>query len=237
MAICNNNDQSPAVACNGNLINDQWIVTSAKCVCGESLNQNTLSFRLKKTRPCSVMEDGELEIFVSEIHCHPNYNSSSEKVVDLALIKAKFRIPVHESNNTLPLCLETSGDKDLYNYARPSTFITIGLENSENDQQNARLVLARMFLAPLSTCLQKISADFARNPAIFCMQSSKEGICVVSTGSAIINIDAHNRMIFAGISPGFSGTCSGLENTYVASTKMQDMKVLQWAKTIITKQP
>ena len=39
VTICNKNDQS--LVCNGNLINDQWIVTSAKCVC--NVNVSSLS--------------------------------------------------------------------------------------------------------------------------------------------------------------------------------------------------
>ena len=135
---------------------------------------------------------------------------------------------MHVLNDTLPLCLENSGEDDLYEYGRRNNYITFGLENSVY-KENVALRLSPVFLAPLSTCLQKFSketVDLESNPAIFCVYSRKDSSCAVNTGSAIINNGVNGKMIFTGIASSFSGQC-GVEKSFVANTKIQDVKVLE----------
>ena len=78
--------------CSGSLVGDQWIVTSATCVCGNSIDKNFLSIRVKKSHTCVVEEDGELDLSVAEIYCHPDHGKPYREMVDLALIKPEFPI-------------------------------------------------------------------------------------------------------------------------------------------------
>jgi len=42
VALCNATDPSDPLVCSGSLINDQWLITSARCVCGNNNNINSL---------------------------------------------------------------------------------------------------------------------------------------------------------------------------------------------------
>ena len=105
MALCNATDPSNPLVCSGSLINDQWLITSARCVCGSNIDINSLSLRISKLRTCVVEEDDEMSISASEIHCYPGFNNSDDKLTDLALIKMSSLIQKEKLNITLPLCV------------------------------------------------------------------------------------------------------------------------------------
>jgi len=199
-----------------------------------------LSLRLKKSRTCAVKENDELDFSVADIRCHPNHNSSFDKQVDLALIKATSRIPTEQLNNLAPLCIENvDGINDLYEYAGNSgNFFVYGLGNPEGMIKNtASLSTTQVSLTPHFSCLHQFSSegvDYGRNSNIFCMYSSDPEACVADPGSAIINTKANRKMIFAGITSSFAGKC-GTQNSFIGSSKMQDVAVLKWASDIVAK--
>jgi len=233
------NDKAISPVCSGNLINDQWVITSAKCVCSVNTTKDSLSLRLWKSHTCAV--DHKLNLPVSDIYCHPDHKSFSAKFVDLALIKAESRIPV---NDTFPLCLDNYGDSisDIYRYGIPNNFATFGIEVSDSAEitkENSVLGFARVFLLPSLSCTQQFSAEnvlFSRNPIIFCTNYNRDSNCPANTGSAIVLNGPHGSMIFAGIASSFSGEC-GIQRSFIAAIKVQDEKVLNWMRSIIAEVP
>ena len=69
VALCNATDPSNPLVCSGSLINDQWVITSARCVCRNNININSLSLSINKLRTC-VVKDDKMHMSVSEIHCY-----------------------------------------------------------------------------------------------------------------------------------------------------------------------
>lgn len=238
VTICNKIDKSVPLVCSGSLVNDQWIITSAKCVCNTNTDKNYLSLKLKKSRTCAIKEDGELGFSISEIYCHPNHNSSYGKQIDLALMKADSRIPVENLNKVKPLCLEKADNIDeLYEYTEASrTFYIYGLGNPERTvKDNATLVATQVSLAPHFSCLQQFyseGTDYNGNPSIFCMYSTNPEACVADLGSAIINANVNGKMIFAGVTSSFTEKC-GVQDSLISCSKIQDLNVLEWASNII----
>jgi len=231
VALCNKRDQSNALLCNGNLLNDQWIMTSAKCVCGKDTDKSSLSLRLKKSRTCVVEEDGELDLSAAEIHCHPDHNSSYDKLVDLALIKAQSRIPMDEINDTLPLCLQDERGDDLYSFSGPGSFLVYGLGNpTQVVKENAILAPARVFLSLNMICFPQFSKEgieFRNNQAVYCTQTNTNSTCIGNPGSAVVNTESGGKIIFAGITSRFTSEC-GKSNSYAVNTKIQNPLVLKW---------
>ena len=229
VALCNSTDPSDPLVCSGSLINDRWLITSARCVCGDNIDINSLSLRINKLRTCVVEEDNEMSISASNIHCYPGFNNSDDKLIDLALIKMSSLIPKEKVNNTLPLCVNTD---DTNNF----TFLyTYGLGNPTQMVTN-RAILSPAFVSQSSGCLKeflKEGIDYKNNPNVFCTGANSNGRCVGNPGSSVIGYDdTSGKITFLGVISRFTKTC-GKAHSHIANTKIHRNDILEWIKNTI----
>ena len=236
VTLCDKNDETNVLLCNGNLLNDQWIITSAGCVCGKD-KKSSLSLKLKKSRTCVFEEDDELELSVAEIHCHPNHNDSYDKLVDLALIKAQSRIPMEEINDALPLCLQDESDDELYSFSGPGNFLMYGLGNpTQVVRENAILAPATVALTLNFLCFPHFSRegiDYRNNQAVYCTAASTPSKCFGNPGSAVVSTERSGKITFAGVTSRFTSQC-GKPGSQIVNTKIQHPLVLKWIINTIT---
>ena len=227
VALCNTSDPSDPLVCSGGLINDQWVITSSRCVCGYNININSLSLRINKQHTCVVEEDNEIDIFASEIYCHPGYNNSDDEVTDLALIRLSSPIRKDELNNTLPLCVHNN---EIYNF-----LATYGLGNPI--QSRALLSPAFISITSQSVCFKeflKEGIDYKNNPNVFCTDAESKSKCVGNPGSAVIRFDAiSGKITFVGVISRFTKVC-GETQSHTANVQIQSSNVLQWIEDTIT---
>lgn len=235
VAICNKNDRANSFVCSGNLISDQWIVTSAKDICNMDADvTSSLSLKVKKSHSCSVEEDGEFELQISEIYCHPDYNKSDDTLIDLALIKAKYPVPSDILNTTHPLCLFNESDDQYYTFSGPGNFFTYGLGSNPND--DAILSVSKVPLGLEIFCFNKFLDDgisYHGNSNMFCTSVDKSNMCVGNPGSAIISATNSGKITFAGVISRFTKVC-GMDGSYSANTKLLHPQILKWIGSIIT---
>jgi len=237
VAICNISDPSDALICSGSLINDQWVITSARCVCDHNVDINSLSLRVNKLRTCIIEEENEIDLSASEIHCHPNFNNSDDKLIDLALIKLSFPIEKDKLSNTLPLCIKTDDTDEIYKFDESTEFITYGLGNQRQKVRNNALVApAYVSLSSNSACFKKFleeKINYTTNSDIFCTNTNSRNRCVGNPGSAVINSeDASSKITFVGVISRFTKVC-GKFQSYNANTKIQNTNILQWISSTI----
>ena len=237
VALCNASEPSDPLVCSGSLINDQWVITSAGCVCGHDIDIESLSLRINKQRTCVVEEDDEMGVLVSEIHCHPSYNSSDDKLIDLALIKLSSPITNEELNITLPLCVKADDTSEIYSVDQSGDYITYGLGNpTQVVRSDAQLALAFVFLSPNSACFKEFleeEINYKSNPNVFCTNARSRGRCNGNPGSAVISSDkTSGKITFAGVISRYTRVC-GKFQSYAASTKIQSSDVLQWIDNTI----
>ena len=234
VTLCNSSDQeSNTLICSGSLLNDQWVITSAKCVCSADFNKDLLSLRVNKLRSCLVEENHEFNLSMLEVYCHPNHNTSDEEMVDLALIKIKNPVPTEKLHNTLPLCLHDSNNPVYY---RSGKLVTYGLRSSF--QRITTLTAARLSVSASSMCFKRFSElgiKYGNNDKTFCMHASTASRCVGNPGSAVISFDENGKITFAGVISRFTKVC-GEPNSYIANTKLQSADVLKWIDEIIENQ-
>ena len=97
--LCNstvsNDDEN--VLCSGSLINDQWVLTSAECVC-EGQDNSGLIVNVHKTTNCSKPLNNGTSRAVALVKCHEGYKS---KVVGYNVALLKLSSPV----DAVPVCL------------------------------------------------------------------------------------------------------------------------------------
>ena len=235
VALCNTSDPSDALVCSGSLINDQWVITSARCVCGHNIDIDSLSLRINKLRTCVVDEQNEIDILASEIHCHPDHNNSDDKLTDLALIKMSSPIQ-KELNNTLPVCVEADDTSNIYDNSK--NYFTYGLGNpTQVVNDNAVLAPVRTSLSSNSACFNGFlteQIDYKSNTNIFCTDANNGLRCFGNPGSAVIRFDdTSGKITFAGVISRFTKVC-GKRRSYTANTKIQSSDVLQWIDNTIT---
>ena len=231
VALCNTSDPSDPLVCSGSLINDRWVITSARCVCGRNIDINSLSLRINKLHTCVVEESMEIDIFASEIYCHPGYNNSDDKETDLALIRMSSLIQKEELNNTLPLCIKTDHTGKFRFYT------TYGLGNPRQVvHDGAVLSPAFVSLSSKSGCFREFSKegiDYKNNAGVFCTSVDTDGKCVGNPGSAVFSFDGTSGSIsFVGVISRFTKVC-GNSQSHTANINIQGNDVLQWIDNTI----
>ena len=102
VAICNATNEK--IICSGTAISDQWILTSAQCVCDSNIDKQNISIRFAKNRTSFYEDPTDLQLLVSDIYCYPGYKPN-KVIVDIALIKLQLSIPLHVMRQSPPLCL------------------------------------------------------------------------------------------------------------------------------------
>ena len=237
VALCNASEPSDPLICSGSLINDQWVITSARCVCGHNIDIDSLSLRINKQRTCVVEEDDEIDISALEIYCHPSYNSSDDKLIDLALIKLSSPIKKEELDIALPLCIKADNTSDIYNVDQSGSYYSFGLGNpTQVVSSNARLAPTFVSLSPNSACFKEFleeEIDYKSNPSVFCTNTGSRSRCFGNPGSAIISSDGTSgKITFVGVISRYTKVC-GKFQSYAANTKIQSSHILQWIDNII----
>jgi len=106
-AVCKDN----STICSGSLINDNYIVTTANCVCNDNtVFTKSVSVQLNKNYGCSVEESDAVQIDVTKITCHPMYNPETFEN-NIALLKLATTL---DTTKFEPICLPTDRDTSSY---------------------------------------------------------------------------------------------------------------------------
>ena len=104
VAICGTN----STTCSGSLINNNFVITSASCVCDDELVfLQSVMVTFNKERGCDTQEIGSTDYSVTQIICHPMYNVTT-LAYNVALLKLDRNV---NTNIFKPVCLPTDRDQ------------------------------------------------------------------------------------------------------------------------------
>jgi len=145
----NTTSNNSSFLCSGSLINDQWVLTSAECICGLEDTSSILVY-FQKLAKCPLTQNMEVVHTISAMYCHKEYKS---KVVDHNIALLKLSMPV-DINNTFPICLP----KD--------TTIRRGFSDTVNDVfvtgwgSSSHLHYAKLSTVPSNICKKSYGGNY-----------------------------------------------------------------------------
>ena len=128
VAICGTN----STTCSGSLINDNFVITSASCVCDQVTFPQSLMVKMNKKFGCQTQELGSVDYSVTQIICHPMYNDTT-LAYNVALLKLGRTV---DTSIFKPVCFPTDRDQRITSINRFSGvhgYDYVGSSSTHND--------------------------------------------------------------------------------------------------------
>ena len=229
MALCNSSNDD--TICSGTAINDQWVLTSARCACnkGSGIDKQSLSIRFGKNRTCSYRDTNELQLAASQIYCYPNYTTDA-LTVDIAAIKLESPIPVNVMKQSPPLCIgNTRKGKELFFSKGNVEIFGWGRVGRVVDEEATLQSSGNITVDVVMECrgaFKKERVKDRSNRGIMCTVANTTSACTGNYGSAVVARDK-NIMYFGAIVSRMTSVC-GATNSYLAHSKLFTKTAFQW---------
>jgi len=230
VALCNATTKE--TICSGTAINDQWILTSAGCVCNGT-DKQSLSIGFGKRKTCARSESKQTLASASEIYCYPNYDRG-ELSIDFALIKLQSPISLRMSRRLPPLCLDREqrprvlpGDKVLiYGWGR------VGKKVAPPSllKPNSNITVVDVSLCEAQFEKEGISPRGIVGRMI-CTIANTTRACRGNYGSAVITQNENDLFLSAVVSK-TTKSC-GTDQSFLIHSKTRNKDFLRWSDKII----
>lgn len=151
--------------CGGNMINDQWILTSAECVWDVPVDEIRVSVAI-----VDIGEEGDNGIQVEQVIVHPAFVPDEEHD-DIALLKVKsIKASSHHFVN--PICLPFA---DMEKDVQMATVAGFGAIHPNTDPQDS-LQMTTLPIQPDSVC-KAIYFDLFNSTSMICAGVSAINLC------------------------------------------------------------
>ena len=232
VAICNASNEK--TICSGTAISDQWVLTSAGCVCSDNFDQKHLSIRFAKTRTCFYNDPDELQLLASHIYCYPGYKPI--KVAgDLALIKLQSPIPLHVIRQSPPLCLKTNKKiEKSFRFGKEVIIFGWGLVGEQVNQSDVLMSTGKVIISRKSECrvvFNSQNVKFRPPSEVICTVSNTSEACLGNYGSAVITQRGRYEVILGGVVSKKTKVC-GTSGSYLAHSYTAHKDVIEWINSI-----
>ena len=230
VAICNKRNFSLPLVCSGSLLNDQWVLTSASCVCNAK-NNNDLVVRSGKVHTCSVSESKETEHSIRDIYCYSDFRSTNLDF-DLALIKLNTtHVTKVELHNIRPVCIQRGRVRE---QVRPNDQVIYFGWGSIASATPDHSILKKS----ISTVLhkRKCKSSFLKENTeriFFCTMTNTSDTCAGSLGSGVASISVGNnkRLLLQGVISKSTNEC-GQPGSFIANSEVQSKKIQKWIQKV-----
>ena len=227
VALCDANTNE--MMCSGTAINDQWILTSAGCVCN-GLDRQSLSIRFGKNRTCFHRERREVRLSASEIYCYSNYKAAKLSL-DFALIKLQSAIPVRNVKRSPPLCLS----RQVRSTVLPGQKVLIygwGRVGEEVPEDAVLQSSGMVTIANLSECMTEFNSDGIKGTPerMICTMANTTSACSGNYGSAVIT-NTKNKLFLTAVVSKSTKSC-GTDRSFLIHSKTRNLNFIKWINNI-----
>jgi len=216
--------------CSGSLLNDQWVLTAASCVCNTKY-KNDLVVRSGKVHACSLSERKETEHSIEKVYCYSDFRPSN-LVFDLALIKLNTANVIKELHSVRPACIKRGRKRNSVQPNDKVIYYGWGKIGSATPD-NALLKLSISTVMNNRKCQSFFSKEDNANikGSLFCTISNTSDACAGNIGSGVVSIVGHKHLFLQGVISRSINDC-GQPGSFVADSKIQTKKILKWIQKI-----
>ena len=231
VALCNANTNE--MVCSGTAINDQWILTSAGCVCN-GVDKQSLSIRFGKSRTCFYDDPREVRLSASDIYCYPKY-SPNKLTLDFALIKLQSPIPLESVQRSPPLCLTRKQGRE---YVQPGQNVMVhgwGRVGEEVPEDAVLQSSGMITIANLSECMEEFNSDGIKGTPrrMICTMANTTSACIGNYGSAVISVDKNSKLLLSAVVSKSTKSC-GTIRSFLVHSKTKNIDFINWHNNINT---
>ena len=144
----NSTNNNSSFLCSGSLINDQWVLTSAECICG--LDYSNILIYFHKLAKCPATQTNKIVRTISAVYCHKGYQN---KTIDYNIALLKLSMSVN-GNDTTPVCLpkDTIIRRDFQDFVN-SVFVT-------GWGASSHLRYSKLSTVPSNICKKSYGGDY-----------------------------------------------------------------------------
>ena len=205
------------------MMNDQWVLTSADCVC--NTNKDDLTVR---NGACTTTEVGVHSVV--NIKCLSEHKSSILNT-NLALIKinASIVLTKHAIN---PICLPTG--KSQKRITANDQVMFLGQSNIGGSVFNNTLKLSNVTVARGNKCKSSFASEGVRkfkDKDIFCTHGNTTASCSGNRGAGVVSVDDNGYLLLEGVTGRSTKDCGNPES-FIVHSRFNLRKVKKWFKKI-----
>lgn len=230
VALCNaSNDDT---ICSGTAINDQWVLTSARCACNK--DKQSLSIRFRKNRTCSYRDPNELQLSASEIYCYSNFTNTL--TTDIAAIKLQTPIPTRAMKRSPPLCIHNARKgKHLFYFGKNVETFGWGKIGTAIEKEAILESTGSIVVDTTKNCKKVFREEsvqtYNTNTLMMCTIANASSACTGNYGSAVV-ARSKKAVYFGGIMSRSTLVC-GAANSYLAHSKLYAQVAFDWITSTI----
>ena len=210
------------------MLSDQWVLTSADCVCNV-VNTNNLVVR---NGACNTAEN-TLGHSVMDIKCYSKHTSTVLNT-NLALVKINTSSMLTEQRHAIhPVC-PTKKLKSNIKIGEQVMFLGWG-NIVGSDFNNASLKLSNVTIANKKECKTSFvneGATTIRGSAIFCTYGDTIAYCNGNIGAGVVAVDGRGYLLLKGVISRSTKDC-GQPGYNIVHSRLDLKKVKKWIKKII----
>ena len=231
VALCNGSNDD--TICSGTAINDQWILTSARCACNNGSGIEGLSIRYGKKKTCYYRDTGEKRRLASEIYCNSNFEYD-KVIADLAVMKLATPLPLHTLERSPPLCFSTKREgKELFFSGGNVEMFGWGEVGKPVSRKSVIKSTGNVAVDDKLECKQTFASEGVQfTTGMMCTVANTTSACTGNYGSGLITRDDDNKILLGGIVNRATKVC-GDKDSYVAHTRLYTKEVITWIRDII----
>ena len=224
IAICNNSNTSQSIFCSGTLISNQWVLTSADCVCNVD-NTNNL---VVSNGACSATEK-EAGHSVIDVKCLAKYSSTILNS-NLALIKINTSTILNEQYMITPICVANDMSKSINTGDQVMFF---GWGNIAGSVYNSTtLKVSNATVAHGKECKPSFVSEGVttfKGNAVFCTFGSTNASCNGNTGAGVVTTADNGYLLLKGVISRSTKEC-GRPGSFIVHSRLNLKKIKSWIK-------